>query len=109
MCLTTLMLGAGLAHAVPASPDEALARLLGEARASLPAACADPAVLQNISSRFSHKEGRFWNSGLQLLAFERVQEVAWRPWGLDYIPRRYCTGTVVVSDGFKWWLISSGR
>ncbi|MBA1158489.1 hypothetical protein P7L87_26555 [Vibrio parahaemolyticus] len=68
--------------------------------ATLPA-CADPAVLQNISSRFSHKEGRFWNSSLQLLAFERVQEVAWRPWGLDYIPRRYCTGTVIVSDGYK--------
>jgi hypothetical protein len=30
-----------------------------------------------------------------------VQQVAWRPWGLDYIPRRYCTGTVVVSDGYK--------
>jgi polar amino acid transport system substrate-binding protein len=40
----TLVLGAGLAHAVPPSPDEALARLLREARASLPGACADPAV-----------------------------------------------------------------
>ena len=38
-----LVLGAGLAHAAPESPDEALARLLGEARASLPGACADPA------------------------------------------------------------------
>jgi polar amino acid transport system substrate-binding protein len=39
-----LVLGAGLAHAVPASPDEALARLLRDARADLPAACADPAT-----------------------------------------------------------------
>ena len=39
-----LVLGAGLAHAVPPSPDEALARLLREARASLPEACADPAA-----------------------------------------------------------------
>ncbi len=38
-----LLVGAGLAHAAPVSPDEALARLLGEARASLPGACADPA------------------------------------------------------------------
>ena len=68
--------------------------------ASLPA-CADPSVLRDISSRFAHKEGRFWNSDLQLVGFERVREVAWRPWGLDYIPRRFCTGTVIVSDGYK--------
>jgi hypothetical protein len=68
--------------------------------ASLPG-CADPSVLHDISSRFENKEIRFWNSGLKLVSFERVQEVAWRPWGLDYIPRRYCTGTVIVSDGYK--------
>jgi hypothetical protein len=68
--------------------------------ASLPA-CADPSVLRDISSRFSHKEGRFWNSDLKLIGFERVQEVAWRPWGLDYIPRRFCTATVWISDGRK--------
>ena len=68
--------------------------------ASLPA-CADPSVLHDISANFAHKEYKFWNSNLQIVAFERVQQVAWRPWGLDYIPRRYCTGTVVVSDGYK--------
>ncbi|WP_414473485.1 hypothetical protein [Microvirga sp. M2] len=68
--------------------------------ASLPA-CADPAVLGDIASRFATKERRFWNSDLQILSFERVEQVAWRPWGLDYIPRRYCTGTVVVSDGYR--------
>jgi hypothetical protein len=68
--------------------------------ASLPA-CTDPAVLNNIASNFAHKERRFWNSEFQILAFERVQQVAWRPWGLDYIPRRFCTGTVVVNDGYK--------
>jgi hypothetical protein len=68
--------------------------------AGLPA-CADPAVLGDISSTFANKERRFWNSSLQIVAFEQVQQVAWRPWGLDYIPRRYCTGTVVVSDGYR--------
>jgi len=68
--------------------------------ASLPG-CDDPVVLQEISSDFSTKEERFWNSSLQIIGFERVRQVAWRPWGLDYIPRRYCTGTVVVSDGLK--------
>ena len=68
--------------------------------ASLPA-CADASVLHDITSRFENTEIRFWNSGLRLMGFERVREVAWRPWGLDYIPRRYCTGTVVLSDGYK--------
>jgi hypothetical protein len=27
--------------------------------------------------------------------------VAWRPWGLDTIPRRFCTGTVTISDGSR--------
>lgn len=68
--------------------------------AGLPA-CTDPAVLNNVASNFENKERRFWNSDLKILAFERVAQVAWRPWGLDYIPRRYCTGTVVVSDGYR--------
>lgn len=68
--------------------------------AALPA-CADPAVLSEISSDFATKEYRFWNSGLTIIGFENVRELAWRPWGLDYIPRRFCTGTVIVSDGLK--------
>lgn len=68
--------------------------------ASLPE-CTDPVVLNNISSNFQLKERRFWNSDLQILEFERVQQTAWRPWGLDMIPRRYCTGTVIVSDGYR--------
>ncbi|MGO4707247.1 hypothetical protein AB4072_15905 [Microvirga sp. 2MCAF38] len=68
--------------------------------ANLPA-CEDPLVLQSVSSRFSIKEGRFWNSPLEIVAFEEVHEVAWRPWGLDYIPRRFCSGTVLVSDGIQ--------
>ncbi len=39
-----LVLAGGLARAAPPTPDEALAGLLREARASLPAACADPAA-----------------------------------------------------------------
>ncbi|MBJ6124740.1 hypothetical protein [Microvirga splendida] len=66
--------------------------------ASLPA-CADPSVFHDISTKFAHKEYKFWNSTRTIVAFERVQQVAWRPWGLDYIPRRFCTGTVLMSDG----------
>jgi hypothetical protein len=68
--------------------------------AGLPS-CAEGAVLNNVASNFADKERRFWNSEATILTFEDVQEVAWRPWGLDYIPRRFCTGTAIVSDGYR--------
>jgi hypothetical protein len=64
-------------------------------------ACEDPAALGKIQARFSEKESRFWNSSLQIVDFERVREIALRPWAVDTIPRRFCTGTAVVSDGIK--------
>ena len=63
--------------------------------------CGDLAVLQEIAVNFATREDRFWNSGLRLVHFERVRQLAWRPWGLDYIPRRFCSGTVLVNDGVK--------
>ena len=63
--------------------------------------CEDPVALGKIQARFSEKESRFWNSSLQILDFERVREIAFRPWAVDAIPRRFCTGTVVISDGVK--------
>ena len=63
--------------------------------------CEDPAALGKIAARFSEKESRFWNSSLQILDFERVREIAFRPWAVDAIPRRFCTGTVMISDGVK--------
>ncbi|WP_112662693.1 hypothetical protein [Microvirga flavescens] len=68
--------------------------------ASLPA-CEDPLVLYSVANRFSRKEARFWNSPLEIVQFEGVRQEAWRPWGLDYIPRRFCTGTVLISDGSR--------
>jgi hypothetical protein len=68
--------------------------------ASIPA-CHDPLVLYQISSRFASTEFRFWNSSLSIVSFERLREEAWRPWGLDFIPRRFCSGLVNVSDGTK--------
>jgi hypothetical protein len=59
------------------------------------------AALGKISARFSEKEGRFWNSDLQILDFERVREIAFRPWAAGTIPRRYCTAVALVSDGRK--------
>jgi hypothetical protein len=59
------------------------------------------AALGKIAARFAEKEGRFWNSDLQILDFERVREIAYRPWAAGTIPRRYCSAVALVSDGRK--------
>lgn len=59
------------------------------------------AALGKIASRFAEKEGRFWNSSLQIVDFERVREISYSPWALGTIPRRFCSATATVSDGRK--------
>ena len=59
------------------------------------------AGLSTVASRFALKESRFWNSNLEILDFERVREVAYRPWAAGTIPRRFCTAVAHVSDGKK--------
>lgn len=63
--------------------------------------CQDPLVLGEIAHRFAVRESRFWVSSLRIVSFENVRQTAWRPWGLEFIPRRFCTGTVLISDGVK--------
>jgi hypothetical protein len=63
--------------------------------------CQDTSVLGQVSAKFAEKEARFWNSSLTITAYEQIQRIAWRPWGLDYIPRRFCTATATISDGTK--------
>jgi hypothetical protein len=59
------------------------------------------AALDKIVWRFAQKESRFWNSNLHILEIEKVQEIAYRPWAAENIPRRYCTAVATVSDGLK--------
>ncbi len=63
--------------------------------------CEDPAALDKIRSRFAHKESRYWQSDLQVVDFERVHEIAFRPWVQGTIPRRFCGAIALVSDGKK--------
>lgn len=56
-------------------------------------------ALSKIQSRFATKEGRFWNSNLQITDFDRIREVAYRPWADGTIPRRFCSGRALTSDG----------
>jgi hypothetical protein len=63
--------------------------------------CEEHEPLKMIQRRFSTKEGKFWNSDLKIVGFERIEEVSWQPWAPGTIPRRFCRASVLVSDG-KW-------
>jgi hypothetical protein len=63
--------------------------------------CDSSSALGTISSRFSQKEGRFWNSSLTIQGYEKIRETAYRPWAPNAIPRRFCTALALVSDGLK--------
>jgi hypothetical protein len=64
-------------------------------------ACDNSWALGTIQHRFATKEGRFWNSALRIEGFDQIREIAFRPWADGTIPRRFCTGRALVSDG-KW-------
>ena len=63
--------------------------------------CEETGPLEVIQSRFAQTEGRFWESRLEIIKFEKVREIAFRPWVADAIPRRFCSATALVSDGVK--------
>ncbi len=63
--------------------------------------CGEPAALELIASRFAETEKRFWQSDLAISSFERVGEIAFRPWSEENVPRRYCSGTIFTSDARK--------
>ena len=61
--------------------------------------CQDSSVLEQMSSQFAEKEAKFWNSNLTIVDYAQIKPLAWRPWGLDLIPRRYCTASATISTG----------
>jgi hypothetical protein len=56
-------------------------------------------ALPTIASQFLEKESSFWNSSLKITGFAAVHETAFRPWASDNIPRRYCSGEAMLTDG----------
>ena len=65
------------------------------------ATCDSSAVLEKIRDRFSTVEKRFWNSDAEIVAIEQVRQAAFRPHGLDLIPRRYCQAVATMSNARK--------
>ncbi len=104
-CLASALLAGALLLPVLAAPVLGREINLAERRehdyeASIPP-CDHPNVTWDIATDFATRESRFWNSSLKIVQFERIRQLAWRPWGLDYIPRRFCSGVVVTSDGAR--------
>ena len=60
--------------------------------------CGDPSVLAMVANQFAEKEAQFWNSDLTIVEYERIRPLAYKPWGLDMIPRRFCTATATLSN-----------
>jgi hypothetical protein len=56
-------------------------------------------ALSTIAEQFREKESTFWNSSLIITGYADIHEVAFRPWQSDNIPRRFCSGRAVTSDG----------
>lgn len=63
--------------------------------------CDWPTALATIQARFAKKEFRFWQSDLQIMDFKAIRQTAFRPWARGTLPRRFCSGRVLVSDG-RW-------
>ena len=93
-CWAALMGSASAREIVPAE------RRVEPFAAEFPS-CFDPAVLEDITTAFAERETRFWRSDLKIKAYEHIKPLAYRDWGLDYIPRRFCTATAILSDGVK--------
>jgi hypothetical protein len=56
-------------------------------------------ALSTITEQFREKESNYWNSALRITAYGNIHEIAFRPWQSDNIPRRYCSGSAMTSDG----------
>ncbi len=60
--------------------------------------CTEAGALEAIQSRFHDRETEYWQSGLEITGFARIDEIGFRSNGLDYIPRRYCVAQAVMND-----------
>ena len=58
-------------------------------------------ALRQITADFASKEARFWNSRLQIVAIEDIRETGMLVWAAQSIPRRFCEGIALVSDGLQ--------
>ncbi|MBB3971581.1 hypothetical protein [Hansschlegelia beijingensis] len=74
--------------------------------------CADPHVHRQIRDAFAKRERMYWHSGLALSGFVRPAELGYRSWGVEFIPRRFCSAEAFTNDGVRrhvYWLVAEGQ
>lgn len=97
--LKILFVLAGLALAAPLAAREEIPAETREIPYSANlAACDDAGVLGRIQTKFRQAERRYWASEAEIVGFDRIRQAAFRPHGLDLIPRRYCQATALMHD-----------
>lgn len=94
-CLTAL--AADAASRRPVYPADRAEERIIPMNGDIPA-CEDPAVLGELTSWFNSREDKFWGP-LRAVNYDRISQIAFRPWGEDLIPRRFCTGRILLNDG----------
>lgn len=97
-CLTGLvaltLAGMSAAHAITPAEN----RFARYAATPLPH-CAAPEVVGFVANQFESREAIYWNSSLKISGVDRIRQTGLRPWGANYVPRRFCTARVHTSDG----------
>ncbi len=63
--------------------------------------CDEQQALNMIAQHFSETERTYWASNLAITGFDKMYEIAFRPWGPEYQPRRYCGGRVYTNDNHR--------
>ena len=95
--ITLAFVVAGFAGPAPARPVVPAEQRYSSYDGDLPA-CDDPGVLDRIKDRFAAKESEFWSTSLEIVSYDRVKPVATRPYGLDHIPRNFCSARALLND-----------
>jgi hypothetical protein len=99
LAVFAMLVAAGSSRA--ASPLEMNFYLSGPRYEAEVPLCQDGWPLDVIKHRFGATESRFWNAQLEIVGYENVREISFRPWVQSAMPRRFCRATVLVSDGKK--------
>jgi hypothetical protein len=62
-------------------------------------ACDNPNIYRRIASRFASRDATYWHTGLRVTGFTQPQELGYRPWGPDFVPRRFCSAMALTNEG----------
>jgi hypothetical protein len=97
-CLFALVALAGCAQGMPKDgfmrAEDRIRPYSGELRA-----CNDEGVLGTIRNRFADRESSYWKSTLRIDGITHIRNAGTRPWGDEFIPRRFCTARAELNNG----------